>query len=124
MVAISKKSSPDNHAGVKETVDGSGGYDELSDESVNEEGASVSDFEGDDPKRVPEVCFFSDTACRKVFQLKGDAEKGIERVCGIGIGICVRTGHGEERWRVGPIGFYDTTKTARKVDGILSTHRS
>jgi hypothetical protein len=51
--------------------------------------------------------------------LKGDVKLGIERVCGGSGSVvsCARTGHREK-------GVYETIKTVRKVDGILSTHQT
>lgn len=124
MVPVTKKGGLKGHVGPDEIEDGSEGYADSSDESLVEEEANVSDYEGRNPKEAPDVCFFNTTECRKVFCLKGDEALGIERVCGGVAGSCVRAGHGDEGRRVGDVGWYDTIKTFRKVDGMLSTHRS
>jgi hypothetical protein len=106
------------------TEDGSGGYNDFSDESLGEDTANVSDFEDGNPKDAPHVCLFEKDACRKIFQLRGDAKQGMERVCGGSAATCIRNGHRDEARPVGPPGIYEVITTARKVDGILSTHQT
>lgn len=122
---VSMAGGYDGHVG---TEDGSEGYENASDdlsgddESIRMEYAS--DYEGMDPKEAPGCMFFGETECRVEFQLKGDAVDGITHVCG-GVGsTCARSGHKNPEGIVAPPGIYDTVKTARRVDGIRSTHRS
>ena len=125
MVPVTKKVSLGGRERPDETEDRSENYDyDSSDESIGEETANVSDYEGDNPKEAPDVCAFGEDNCRKVFQLKGDAKNGLERVCGGLASSCTRTGHGEESRARGPVGLYDVIRTVRKVDGILATHRT
>jgi hypothetical protein len=125
MVPVTKKVSLGGRDGPDEAEDGSANYNyDSSDESIGEETANVSDYEDGNPKEAPDVCAFFEENCRKIFQLKGDAKDGLKRVCGGLASSCTRTGHGEESRPIGPVGLYDVIRTVRKVDGILSTHRT
>jgi hypothetical protein len=125
MVRMTKKVTLDGLIGPDEEVEeGSVDYVDTSDESLGDETANVSDFEDGNPKDAPDVCFFGTDNCRKVFQLKGDSKDGLQRVCGGMTGACSRAGHTESDRAVGPTGLYDVIRTARKVDGILDTHRT
>jgi hypothetical protein len=119
-----KKASLQGQVDLEGTEDGSGGYNDFSDESLGEDTANVSDFEDGNPKDAPHVCFFEKDACRKIFQLRGDAKQGIERVCGGSAATCIRNGHRDEDRPVGPPGIYEVIATDRKVDGILSAHQT
>ena len=111
--------------GHEDAEDGSFGYDSPSDVSENGDTAvseDVSDYEGKDPKTAPPMILIAQERCRKVFHLTGDAANGIERVCGGIGGKCTRAGHTDPTCPMGPSGFYQSIKTAKRVDGILSTH--
>jgi hypothetical protein len=95
-----------------------------SDQSIGEETTNVLHYEGDNPKEALDVCAFGEDNYQKVFQLKGDAKNGLERVCGGWASSCTRTGHGEDSRARGPVGIYDAIHMVRKVDGILATHRT
>jgi hypothetical protein len=56
------------------------------------------------------------------FSAQGDDALGVERVRGGAAVSCTRGGHGDEAGRVGDVGFYDSIKTFRKVNGVLASH--
>ena len=95
--------------------------DEASQEAMTLGSEDVSDYEGD-PKRAPTSLYFGKDRCLKLFQLKGDAESEIFRVCG-GPADCIRKGH-RHMDKQGQEGVYDTIKTLTYVDGLLHTWRT
>ena len=105
---------------------GGGGFHPSEDGSQGGETAAsqdVSDYDAD-PKAAPARVFIGVTRCLKEFQLKGDADKGIVRVCGGPGDDCRRTQHKSLAVPKGKVGVYDSIKTANYVDGVKSTFKT
>ena len=106
-------------------LDGIDDYD-LAVDGQSQDGQSlasedVSEYNGK-PKAAPRRVYIGSERCRKVFQLAGDADDDVWRVCG-GPKDCRRAGHkGLED--LGAVGTYRTIKTLTYTDGLLETYRS